>query len=54
MVSFILLTRETRAHKVPDKATVMADHELLTKVLQRLLCAFMTSTVHQLENSRKK
>jgi len=51
MVSFILLTRETRAHKVSDKATVMVDHELLTKALQRLLCTFMTSTVRQLENS---
>jgi len=51
MVGFISLTCETRAHEVPDKATVMVDHELLTKALQRLLCAFMTSTVRQLENS---
>jgi len=33
MVSFISLTRETRAHKVSDKATIMIDHELLTKPL---------------------
>jgi len=53
MVGFISLTCETRAHEVPDKATVMVDHELLTKALQRLLCAFMTNTVRQLENSGK-
>jgi len=50
MFCFVTLTRETRTHKVPDKATIMINHKLLTKLLQRLLCAFMASTVRQLEN----
>jgi len=51
MFCFVTLTCETRTHKVPDKATIMIDHELLTKPLQRLLCAFMANTVRQPENS---
>jgi len=51
MFCFVTLTCETRTHKVPVKATIMIDHELLTKPLQRLLCAFMANTVRQPENS---
>ena len=50
MFYLVALACETRTHKVPDKTVIMIDHELLTKPLQRLLCAFMASTVRQLEN----